>query len=236
MIIYNRIPLGFYIYAYIRNKTSVRGLKGTPYYIGKGKGYRAYVDHKNIPVPKDFDYIIIMEENLTELGSLALERRYIRWYGKISDGSGILHNMNDGGTGGSPSLQSRQKMSDAAKNRPTMSQHVRKKLSKSLTGRKLSDEHRNKIKESVCRTLKGPKSWEIRKKMQDAALCRGPTSEETKKKQSDSNKGQYWWTNGVKNIRSHVNPGEHWRRGRTKTCSTLELPPHLWGSGLDSNQ
>jgi hypothetical protein len=212
---YHRIPSGFYIYAYIRNQTSTQGQKGTPYYIGKGKGYRAYVDHKNIPVPKDFDYIVIMEENLTELGALALERRYIRWYGKISDGSGILRNMNDGGTGGSHSLQSRQKISESAKSRPTMPQHVREKLSKSLIGRKLSDEHRRKIKESASRKLTGPRSLEIRKKIQDAALRRGPVSEDTKKKQSDANKGQYWWTNGVKDIRSHINPGKCWRRGRT---------------------
>lgn len=216
MTIYHRIPSGFYIYAYIRNQTSARGQKGTPYYIGKGKGYRAYVDHKNIPVPKDLDYIVIMEENLTELGALALERRYIRWYGKIIDGSGILHNMNDGGTGGSHSLQSRQKISEAAKSRPSMPQHVREKLSKSLTGRKLSDEHRRKIKESAYSKFnKSPRSLETRKKIQDAALRRGPTSEETKKKQSNANKGQYWWTNGIQNIRSHVNPGEGWLRGRT---------------------
>lgn len=96
-------PLGFYVYAYLREKDSNVAKAGTPYYIGKGKGGRAFNKNgHNVPPPTDHTNIVFLETNLTDLGAQAIERRMIRWYGRVSDGPGILRNMTDGGDGGVP--------------------------------------------------------------------------------------------------------------------------------------
>jgi len=94
--------LKFYVYAYIRSKDSTTAKAGTPYYIGKGCGNRAW-KHCNsdaIHPPANNSNIIILENNLSELGAFALERRLIKWWGRIDNKTGILRNKTDGGQGG----------------------------------------------------------------------------------------------------------------------------------------
>ena len=83
----------YYVYAYLRKSDN------TPYYIGKGSNDRAYKRHKTVTVPKDKTKIVFLETNLSEIGSLALERRMITWYGRKDLGTGILHNKTEGGDG-----------------------------------------------------------------------------------------------------------------------------------------
>ena len=80
----------FYVYAYLRKD-------GTPYYIGKGQGYRMHdrYGHPGLP-PRDRR--VKLKENLFEEEALQLEEELILKYGrKKYDKGGILYNMAIGG-------------------------------------------------------------------------------------------------------------------------------------------
>ena len=101
IIMYNN----YYIYIYKDPENN------QPFYVGKGKNKRAYQNYtssRNIWVYKKInrlikkgstmdDIIMIVENNLSEKEAYEKEIDYIRKYGKIKDGNGILFNMTDGG-------------------------------------------------------------------------------------------------------------------------------------------
>ena len=87
-------PSGFYVYAYLRENDL------TPYYIGKGKSYRAWSHHRpHIYLPTDRKHIIIIIDNLTEEIAFDWEKILIKLYGRKDNNTGILRNLTDGGEG-----------------------------------------------------------------------------------------------------------------------------------------
>lgn len=117
----------YYVYAYIRKSN------GLPYYIGKGCNKRAIYGKHCVSIPRDKSKIVILESKLSEIGALALERRYIEWYGRKDIGTGILHNKTEGGETGPRNIG--RKHSDATK----------EKMRLSKEGKKRSEETKAKI-------------------------------------------------------------------------------------------
>jgi hypothetical protein len=110
----------YYVYAYLRTKDSNTAKAGTPYYIGKGKGRRAWKKQKHeIQPPVDISRIIILEKDLSNSDACDLERKLIKQWGRKDLGTGILMNRTDGGDGTlNPSDDLRKQWSRIRKGRP----------------------------------------------------------------------------------------------------------------------
>jgi len=175
-------PSKYYVYAYIRASDS------TPYYIGKGKGIRAWDINHNATRPNDQSKIIILEHGLSETESLLLEQTLITKYGRKDNGTGILYNRTDGGEGSSGFIHSDES---------------RKKISESKKGKKLSPSTsivRSVVQQGEKNSFYGrTHSDETRAKIAASRIGK-KASAETRKKMSAAHLGQIPWNKGAKNI------------------------------------
>jgi len=192
-MIFNRQnpPPGYYVYLYLRKKDL------SPYYVGKGKGRRAWDNSHHVKVPTDMDRIIIIEHSLTNAAACFIEKVHIRMWGRVDLGTGILRNMTIGGDGVS-----------GYKHRP----ETLEKMRQSMLGRKQSPEHSEKISKSLRGKSKSNPPWNKGLKLppqtaeanakRRAALQGRQLSEETKEKMSQAsigkNKGRIPWNKGLK--------------------------------------
>ena len=163
----------YYVYTYNRED-------GTPYYVGKGKGRRAYTSHRSVHVPKDRSRIVFLYENMTEAEAHAKEIELIALYGRKDNGTGILRNLTDGGEGTSGAIVSEEtkaKRSAALKGKltgeknpfygKTHSDETKKRLSQIHLGKVYKTEEQ--IKQWVETVAKKPKSEEHKKNILQAS-------------------------------------------------------------------
>lgn len=134
--------MNYYVYAYLRED-------GSPYYIGKGKGRRAWSTLHSVKLPADSARIVMIETNLTDAEAIDLEVELIKKHGRKDLGTGILRNMTDGGDGQAGRIcldETRNKIGKANTGKPSsMKGKKNPGLSASLKGKPKSLEHVKKL-------------------------------------------------------------------------------------------
>jgi hypothetical protein len=192
-------PRRFYVYLWLRSKDSEHGAKFSPYYVGKGRGNRAFEKcGRTVPAPRDSSYIAFVQEGLTEAEAFSLEIYCIQLYGRIDLGTGILRNRTDGGEGTSGTVvseETRRKLSRARlrEKNPrwgkSHTQEARDKIAKARTGTTHTLETKNKLSQILLgnkRNLGKRHTQETRRKMSRGHLGAIHT-QETKSKITQSN-------------------------------------------------
>lgn len=170
-------------YVYIHKKPD-----GTPFYVGKGHGRRAYRFsnrnqwHQNIVAKYGKENIIIeIIHCLNESQAFDLEKIYIK---QIKYDGFTLANMSDGGEGDSGRIITeahRKKLSEAKKGKPLSLEHKN-----ALKGKVMSD----KQKQHISEMRKGSKASEETKQKLSKIKTGKKLSDECKKKISQKHLGK----------------------------------------------
>jgi hypothetical protein len=140
----------FYTYAYLRQD-------GTPYYVGKGCGKRAYKRQGHTVCVPPRERILFLKRNLSEEEAIKHEIYMIAVLGRKDLGTGCLRNLTDGGDGVSGRVwttEQRRNLSEKHTGK-RMSDDARRKMSESKRGRKFSPEHRRRMSEARRRRERG---------------------------------------------------------------------------------
>jgi hypothetical protein len=160
---------GAYVYCYLRED-------GTPYYVGIAKTARRPFDRHSFHIPAEPQRIRLMRSGLTWEQACEWEAVYIKRYGRVDNGTGILRNLTDGGEGQcNPSTATRIKMSRASR------------------GRKYSAEAKEKMSVAGKRKMQTPAPAQVRAQRefaQRSSLPRGPLSIEHREKLSKACAGR----------------------------------------------
>jgi len=175
----------YYVYVYLDPRKKGDFIYGLykfdyePFYIGKGSKERCN-DHifdcklktfsfKNNKIKKilslGFKPIILkVSENLFEIDAFELERKLISIIGRHDLKKGPLTNLTDGGEGFSGLIKSdlhRQRLSNSNLGKK-LSEETKKKISDSLigkVGRNTGNKHSEETKNKISETKKGTLSW-----------------------------------------------------------------------------
>ena len=168
----------FYTYTYVRRN-------GTPYYIGKGSGYRSTVNCGRPCNRPDSKYRIHSQRWGSEEEAFEMEKWWIQFWGRKDLGTGILRNKSDGGEG-----------------RSNPSEELRRKQIARQTGRIVSDEQKRKASES--NKGKHVVSEETRRKM-SASAKRQPKKEYCKHGHEFTPENTYVWRGKKRQCRTCSN-------------------------------
>lgn len=165
---------GRFVYCYLRAKTSKNGKAGTPYYVGvASSAARPRASHVcSVPPIGQRQRIRVLRSGLTWEGACEWEKFYIKHFGRIDLGTGILQNLTEGGDGvkgHGPATLEKMRMAHIGK--PLTAEHSENRRQAHLAlNRRCSESHKAKVSAS----LKGHSF-----------------AEESKKKISDTKKMQH---------------------------------------------
>lgn len=187
-------PSGYYVYLYKRSENSSNGAAGSPYYIGKGKGRRAWKKCKRlneINIPSNKENISILSENLSEPDAHQLEMLLIFLYGRIDLGTGILRNRTDGGEGTSGrilSVASRMLLSEIMKKEWKTPKRIEIGR-RSIAAAAVTNRERKKSAQEI---------ENLRNRMKGRVIT--PMTDTIRAKISESKKGSAAWNKGMKSV------------------------------------
>lgn len=182
----------FYIYAHYKADDP----DGLPFYIGKGKGKRDKSEKRNAywkNISSKHGFVVKrLAENLTENEAWDLERKLIAQYGRLTNNTGCLCNLSEGGEGASGvthSAATKEKWSNAKKGKTWEEIFGVEKADKIREQRKLNTrKHSEETKKKLSESKKGSKNPMYGEKL----------SEEQRKKLSELRKGKPSPTKGKK--------------------------------------